>query len=53
METSEPGAQRFALIAGPYDLATAEVLRWQLLEQQQAATITVGPDYAGAPKPLP
>jgi hypothetical protein len=43
----------FALTAGPFDLETAEQLRWQLLEQKQEAKLTLGLDYIGAAKPLP
>ena len=57
VETTQPGAAtsvaHFALTVGPLDKATAERLRWELLERGQAATVVLGADYVGAPKPLP
>jgi hypothetical protein len=45
LETRASGDERFALAFGPYDRPTAESLRWQLLEQHQAATSTFGEDH--------
>lgn len=52
-ETNRPDQGRFVLTSGPYDKPTAEKLRWQLLEQKQPGTVSIGLDYVGAPNPLP
>ncbi len=53
VDTTQSGPSHFALTVGPLDKATAERLRWELLERSQSAAIVVGTDYAGSPKPLP
>jgi hypothetical protein len=53
VETGEGGAGHFALALGPFDQATAERLRWALLEKGQPAKIELGEGYVGAPLALP
>jgi hypothetical protein len=53
VETRSPGAERFALMAGPFDGATAERLRWALVERGQSARVVLGGDYEGKPRRLP
>lgn len=52
-ETERADHGRFVLTSGPYDKPTAEKLRWQLLEQKQPGTVSIGLDYVGAANPLP
>ncbi len=52
-ETRSTGGERFALTVGPLSLPLAERVRWQLLEQNLPATMTVGADYLGKPLKLP
>ncbi len=53
VETTAKGAERFALVVGPLDKATAERLRWALAERGTDARPTVGADHVGAPQRLP
>jgi hypothetical protein len=50
-ETSKAGAERFALVVGPFDKSGAERLRWALLERKQQARVSVGEDFVGPPQP--
>ena len=52
-ETERKDNGHFVLGAGPFDKPTAEKLRWQLLEQKQPGTVSLGLDYVGAPRELP
>jgi hypothetical protein len=52
VETTRAAGERYALTIGPLDKATAERLRWELLERSRAARVVLGEDYAGAGKPL-
>lgn len=52
-ETSASGKDHFALGLGPFDKATAERVRWTLLEHGQSVRVVLGDDYVGEPKPLP
>ncbi len=52
-KTSKKAGAQFVLTAGPFDRSTAEKLRWQLLEQKQTASVTVGADFIGEPLALP
>jgi len=47
------GKERFALTVGPLSKPAAELLRWALLEEGAEATLGLGNDYEGAPRPLP
>ena len=49
-ETSKIDGARFALVVGPLDKPTAEQLRWQLLEANVQAVVTVGDDHKGPPR---
>lgn len=53
VETRETGDRRFALVVGPTDRATAEKLRWSLLERSVSASTELGVDHVGEPLPLP
>lgn len=53
VETTDQGARRFALVAGPFDPSTADKLRWSLLEKKQSATTVLGGDFVGTPSQLP
>jgi hypothetical protein len=46
-------SEGFALRAGPFDRQTAELVRWQLLEQQIDAKVSIGDDHVGEPLALP
>lgn len=50
-ETTNSGDQTFALVFGPADRASAEKVRWQLLDQNLNAPIVLGADYRGQPRP--
>ena len=51
-ETSRPGAQRFALVLGPFTKTVAENVRWKVLDQGRPARIVVGDDHVGDGRPL-
>ncbi|NUO50847.1 MAG: hypothetical protein HOV80_18500 [Polyangiaceae bacterium] len=53
VETSASGDRRFVLGAGPFDQATAEKLRWLLVERGESATTTLGADHQGGQLSLP
>jgi hypothetical protein len=52
-ETSRPGSGRFALVLGPLDKPDADALRWQVLDHGLEATIDLGLDFVGNPRPAP
>jgi hypothetical protein len=53
VETTSPGAARFALAVGPLDADVAERLRWALLDHGLDVRVTLGADHQGAPQKLP
>ncbi len=53
VETKAEADRKFALAAGPFDQATAERLRWLLVEQRIDVKTTLGADFTGAPMMLP
>jgi hypothetical protein len=52
-ETSRPDSGRFALVLGPLDRGDAEGLRWQVLDHGLEASINLGLDFVGSPRPVP
>jgi hypothetical protein len=50
-ETSRSGAERFALVLGPFEKVEAEGLRWQVLDHGREAIVSHGLDYVGTPRP--
>lgn len=51
-ESTRQGSGRFALVVGPLDKVASERLRWKLLDANVPATVTIGGDYLGQPRPV-
>ncbi|MFO0567205.1 MAG: hypothetical protein U0263_16225 [Polyangiaceae bacterium] len=51
-EGSASGTRRFRLVLGPMDHASAERLRWSVIEHGESATLTLGADHIGAARRL-
>ncbi len=50
-ESTREGSGRFALVVGPLDKPSSERLRWKLLDANISATVTIGGDLLGLPRP--
>jgi len=50
-ESTRQGGERFALVVGPLDKPASERLRWKLLDANVPATVTIGADHVGQPRP--
>ncbi|MEJ7729989.1 MAG: hypothetical protein WKG00_12305 [Polyangiaceae bacterium] len=53
IESEARDDRRYLLAAGPFDRATAERLRWALVERKVDASTVFGRDFVGTPLPLP
>ena len=52
IETEAGDDRRYLLAAGPFDRATAERLRWALVERKVDAATVFGRDFVGTPLPM-
>jgi hypothetical protein len=52
IETEARDDRRYLLAAGPFDRATAERLRWALVERKVEASTVFGRDFVGTPLPM-
>ena len=52
IETEARDGRRYMLAAGPFDRATAERLRWALVERKVESSTVFGRDFVGTPLPM-
>jgi len=52
-ETERAGAERFALVLGPFERAAADAVRWDVVQKGGDARVVAGRDYRGRGLALP